>query len=150
MVVTDIFSANLESRCLLPLYSTQACCGFPSPADDYVQQFLDLNEHLIEHPAATFFVRAVGDSMIDAGIRSGDLLLVDKSVNPRNGDVVIAVIDGQHMVKRFLDDGDRMRLVSENPHQKPVEFQEGNEVSVWAVVLHVIHSFRSRNGNRVG
>lgn len=148
MVVTDIFSLSHESECLIPLYSNPVCCGFPSPADDYVEQFLDLNEHLIERPAATFLVRAVGDSMIDAGIKSGDMLLVDKSLTPRDGDVVVAQVDGQFMVKRYSDTRGRLRLVSENPLYPPVKVDEETEITIWGVVLHAIHSFRSPSNGR--
>lgn len=149
MVVTEIFSANVESGCLIPLYSSRVCCGgFPSPADDYAQDELDLNEHLIENPAATFYVHAVGDSMVSAGIMSGDLMVVDKSVEPKNRDVVIIAIDGHFMVKRFTDDGKTRRLFSENGERREVTINEGSDVLIWGVVTHVIHSFRSRNGHR--
>lgn len=148
MVVTEIYSLSRESECLIPLYSNPVCCGFPSPADDYVEQLLDLNEHLIERPAASFLVRAIGDSMIAAGIKSGDLLLVDKSLTPRDGDVVIAEVDGQFMVKRYSDTRGRLRLVTENPQHPPVKIGEDTEVNIWGVVLHVIHSFRSPSNGR--
>lgn len=148
MVVTGIYTANVESRRLIPLYSSQASCGFPSPAGDYAEEDLDLNEHLIQNSAATFYVRAVGDSMVSAGIFSGDLLVIDKSLAPTNKDVVIVALDGQFMVKRFSDDGETRRLFSENGERREVKIDEESDVRIWGVVTHTIHSFRSRNGHR--
>ena len=119
-----VYPLSAGTPCLVPLYSNPVWCGFPSPADDYVEKLLDLNEHLIERPAATFLVRAVGDSMIDAGIRSGDMLLVDKSLTPNDGDVVIAEIEGQFMVKRYSAARGKLRLLTENPRHPPVEICE--------------------------
>ena len=113
--------------------------GFPSPADDYMEGALDLNEHVIKHPSATYFVRASGDSMIGAGIFNGDLLIVDRSLEASSGKVVIAEVDGQLTVKRLLKLNDGFSLQSENSSYPPIELQEGNEVVVWGVVTHVIH-----------
>ncbi|MBT7942156.1 MAG: translesion error-prone DNA polymerase V autoproteolytic subunit, partial [Alphaproteobacteria bacterium] len=85
----------------LPFFATAVQAGFPSPADDYMEGALDLNEHLIRRPAATFFLRVLGDSMTGAGIHSGDLLIVDRSIHPIDGHIVIAVIDGELTVKRL-------------------------------------------------
>lgn len=149
MVVTEIFSANVDSRRLIPLYSTKVCCGkFPSPADDYAHDQLDLNEHLIQNSAATFYVHADGNSMLSAGISPNDLLVVDKSLTPKNNDVVIAAIDGEFTVKRFTDDGETKRLFFENGPRQEVTIHEDSDVIIWGVVAHVIHSFRSRNGHR--
>src|SRR5471030_2397814 len=100
-----IHPANVESRCWRPLFAARVPAGFPSPADDYIERSLDLNEHLIRHPAATFFVRASGDSMTGS-IHSGDLLVVDRSLEAADGSVVIAVIDGELTVKRLRRRGD--------------------------------------------
>jgi DNA polymerase V len=113
--------------------------GFPSPADDYIDGALDLNERLIEHPAATFFVRVRGDSMIDAGIHEGDLLLVDRAVTPRAGNVVIAALDGELTVKRIGRRGGRLELLSGNPDYPPIEIAPGSELWVWGVCRYVIH-----------
>jgi len=85
----------------IPLFAAGVPAGFPSPADDYIDRHLDLHEHLIEHPAATFYVRASGDSMVGAGIHDGDLLIVDRAVEPRDGHIVIAVVHGELTVKRL-------------------------------------------------
>ena len=124
----------------LPLFLARVSAGFPSPADDYLDGRLDLNEHLIKHPAATFFVRAAGDSMIGAGIHSGDILVVDRSLDAGANSVVIAVIDGDLTVKRILRTGGKLFLASENPRYRPIEIREGMEFEVWGVVTSVIHA----------
>ncbi len=123
-----------------PLYASRVQAGFPSPADDYVEGTLDLNEHLIRHPAATFFVRATGDSMLGAGIHPGDLLVVDRAIHPADGRVVIAVLDGELTVKRLrLRDG-LVQLVPENPAYAPITLTSDAELIVWGVVTSVVHA----------
>ena len=113
--------------------------GFPSPAEDHVEGRLDLNEHLIRHPAATFFVRASGDSMLGAGIHPGDLLVVDRALEPAHGRVVIAVVDGELTVKRLEVRDGRVRLLAENDRYPPIELAPGVELQVWGVVTSVVH-----------
>jgi DNA polymerase V len=135
----SIASKNAK-QCSLPLALCHVEAGFPSPADDYMEGSLDLNEYVIKHPSATYFVRASGDSMTDAGIFNGDLLIVDRSLEPVHGKVVIAEVDGQLTVKRLFKLKDRFLLQSENANYPPIELQEGNEVVVWGVVTHVLHN----------
>ncbi len=123
----------------IPLYACGVSAGFPSPADDYLEGTLDLNERLIREPAATFFVRAKGDSMIGAGIHDGDLLVVDRSAEPKDGRVVIAVINGELTVKRLVREKGIARLEPENPAYKPISFGEDDDVRLWGVVTNVIH-----------
>lgn len=124
----------------LPLFASKVAAGFPSPADDHMEGALDLNEHLVKHPAATFFVRAQGDSMIGTGIHDGDLLVIDRSLEPRSGNIVIAVVNGELTVKRLkLADGG-VWLMPENSSYPPMEIRDGQELTVWGVVAHVIHS----------
>ncbi len=123
----------------LPLFSYSVRAGFPSPADDYVSEALDLNEHLIAHKEATFFLRAKGHSMTGAGIQDDDLLVVDRSLTPAHRSVVIAVIDGEFTVKRLFKRGGKIRLLAENPKYAPIEFNEGQELQIWGVVTSVIH-----------
>lgn len=125
----------------LPLFATAVQAGFPSPADDYLESALDLNEHLIRHPAATFFLRVIGDSMVGAGIHSGDLLIVDRSIRPIDGRIVIAIVDGDLTVKRLSQQRGKVRLMSENPSYPPIKIRDGQNLQIWGVVLHVIHSF---------
>jgi DNA polymerase V len=133
-------ASEIASQCSLPLALCRVEAGFPSPADDYMEGSLDLNEHVVKHPSATYFVRASGDSMTGAGIFDGDLLVVDRSLEPIHGRVVIAEVDGQLTVKRLFKLQGRFLLQSENASYPPIELQEGNEVVVWGVVTHALHN----------
>lgn len=126
----------------IPLFSHAVRAGFPSPADDYVAEALDLNEHLIANKEASFFLRAKGHSMAGAGIQDGDLLVVDRSLTPAHHSVVIAVIDGEFTVKRLYKRAGRIRLLAENPDYSPIELQDGQELEIWGVVTSVIHRLR--------
>lgn len=123
----------------LPLYSHTVSAGFPSPADDYIECKLDLNEHLIQHPAATFFVRASGDSMKDAGIQSGDMLIVDRSLEATHGNIVIAAINGELTVKRLSRQAGCVQLLPANKNYQPIDITEEQDIIIWGVVTHVIH-----------
>ena len=123
----------------IPLYASSVQAGFPSPADDYMETKLDVSKLLIKHPTATFFVRAAGDSMINAGIHPGDILVVDRSLEYKNGKIVIAAIDGQLTVKRLHKTPQATYLMPENPAYPPIKFEEGNEVVIWGVVTYVLH-----------
>lgn len=105
---------SLHAGVRVPMFAAAVAAGFPSPADDYVERALDLNEHLIEHPAATYCVRASGNSMVGTGIHDGDLLIVDRAIEPRDGSIAIAVIDGELTVKRIRRHGERLLLVPAN------------------------------------
>ena len=122
-----------------PLLASRVEAGFPSPADDYVERSLDLNEELIHHPAATYFLRAGGHSMQGAGIHDGDLLIVDRSITAEPGMVVVAVVDGEFTVKRLVRAEDGMMLAAEHPRYKPILIGPDTEVRVWGVVTSVIH-----------
>ena len=123
----------------IPLYSSTVRAGFPSPAEDYIETHLDLNEHLIKHPAATFFVTASGDSMTGAGIASGDMLVVDRSLEATHGKIVIAAINGELTVKRLSCTGGIVQLLPENSQYQPIEITDEEELVIWGVVTHVIH-----------
>ena len=124
----------------LPLLLVRVPAGFPSPADDYVDKSLDLNEHLVPHPESTFFLRVQGESMIGAGIHDNDILVVDRSLRPTSGKVVVAVVDGELTVKRLLLANDRWVLMPENPDYPPLEVPPESDFQVWGVVRHVVHS----------
>lgn len=130
--------ATSPERFFAPLFSHSVRAGFPSPADDYAEA-LDLNEYLIAHKEATFFLRAKGLSMTGAGIQDGDLLVVDRSLTPAHRCVVIAVVDGGFTVKRLYKRASRIRLLAENPDFAPIDFQDGQELQIWGVVTSVIH-----------
>lgn len=140
--IASIHRAGAEAAVPIPLFAARVPAGFPSPADDYIDRGLDLNELLIRHPAATYFVRASGDSMVGAGIHSGDVLVVDRAVNPQNRSVIIAALNGELTVKRFVREKEKILLVSENPAYAPLEVGGAMEFEVWGVVVHVIHSFK--------
>lgn len=125
----------------VPLFSHAVPAGFPSPADDYIQGRLSLDEHLIAHKEATFFVRAKGSSMVGAGIFDGDLLVVDKSLEPQSGDIVIAVMDGELTVKRLIRQGETVILRPENRRFKDIELKDGQELQVWGVVTSTVKKF---------
>tara|TARA_B100000683_G_scaffold234854_1_gene238290 strand:- start:92 stop:520 length:429 start_codon:yes stop_codon:yes gene_type:complete len=113
--------------------------GFPSPAEDHMDLDLDLSSYLIQHPSATFCVRVEGDSMVGAGIQSGDVILIDRSLTPNPGNIVLAVVDGEFTVKRVDIVDDKLFLIPENPRLKPMEVAEGSSFQVWGVVTFVIH-----------
>ncbi len=123
----------------IPLLFSAVPCGFPSPAEDYMERGLNLHEHYVRNPAATYFVRAIGESMIDAGIHSGDLLIVDRSLEARSGRVVIAAVDGELTVKRLMRGNGRVLLMPENPDYSPIDITEHEDATVWGVVTEVIH-----------
>ena len=124
-----------------PLYGHKVEAGFPSPADDYIEGRLSLDTHLIQHRDATFFVRAKGNSMVGAGIFDGDLLVVDRSLTPSSGDIVIAVLDAELTVKRFIQRDELVILKPENPDFKEIILHEGQELQVWGVVTSTIKKF---------
>ena len=124
-----------------PLFSHKVTAGFPSPADDYIEGRLSLDEHLIQHKDATFFVRAKGSSMVGAGIFDNDLLVVDKSLTPSSGDIVIAIVDGELTVKRLMKRGSKIILKPENPRFKEIELKEGQELEVWGIVTSTVKRF---------
>ena len=128
-----------RSRLALPLAGERVAAGFPSPADDYVEVGIDLNEQLIQHPTSTFFLRVSGESMLGAGIHHGDLLVVDRSLDPRPGRVVVAVLDGEFTLKRLVQHQGRLRLEAANPAYPPLELHRCGDVQIWGVAIHVIH-----------
>lgn len=135
-----IYAADLSAEHHQPLFESRIPAGFPSPAADYEEDRLDLNRYLVKHPAATFFVRAVGDSMIGAGIHCGDLLVVDRSLEPKDKSVVIAVVDGELTVKRIRIDRRKIILEPENESYSARQITEGTDFQVWGVVTSVIHN----------
>jgi len=124
----------------IPLYSSKVAAGFPSPADDHIEGHLDLNEHLIKNPAATFFVTVKGNSMIDASINENDILIVDRSIKPQHGKIVVAAVDGQLTVKRLHKKDGELMLMPENPEFSPIKLNENNEIYIWGIVTNVIHA----------
>lgn len=125
--------------CNVPFYLSKVQAGFPSPADDYIERYLDLNAEYIKHPAATFMVTATGESMVDVGIFDGDVLLVDRSIEAVDGSIVVAALDGELTVKRLSRRGGLVRLMPANPKFSPIDISETQDMVVWGVVTLVLH-----------
>lgn len=125
----------------IPLYLCAVSAGYPSAADDHVAENIDLNKYLVKHPTATFLVRVVGDSMVNAGINQSDVLVVDRSIEARSGRIVVAAINGELTVKRLSKTNEGVYLLPENDNYEPIKIEEGNENIVWGVVTNVIHKF---------
>ena len=123
----------------LPLLDTLLSCGFPSPADDYQLELVDLNRLMLRHPDASFLARASGLSMVGAGINDGDVLAVDRSMEAQHGDVVVACVEGEYMVKRLEKRVDSVALVAENPAYPPVVVHNAEDLRIWGVVVLVLH-----------
>ena len=138
--IREIFPATCGISLCRPLFLSGVSAGFPSPADDYLDRNLDLNEHLVKNPAATFFVRVAGDSMIGAGINDNDILVVDRSLDPCSGSIVIAVVNGELTVKRLLRNKNFCRLIAENPAYPDLEINEETPLEIWGVATYAIHS----------
>jgi DNA polymerase V len=123
----------------IPLFELGVKAGFPSPAEEEMSKPLNLNDHLIPHPASTFFVRVDGDSMNGAGIFSGDLLIVDKSLKAVSGKIIVALLNGEFTVKRLILQQNHILLQAENPKYKTIKINQSEDFSVWGVVTYVIH-----------
>ncbi|MFA7057409.1 MAG: translesion error-prone DNA polymerase V autoproteolytic subunit [Candidatus Cloacimonadales bacterium] len=137
--IKAIFKVDLKTKIARPLLGTDVPAGFPSPAQDYIEDRLDLNEHLIQHPSATYFVRVDGYSMIEAGIFPDDILIVDRSLEGVHNKVIIAVLNGELTVKRLFIKNDIYFLKPENPEFDSIEITKEDQFSVWGVVTYVIH-----------
>ena len=139
----DLFQSINKKQILTPIFLDSVSAGFPSPATDYMENKLDLNEHLIKHPAATFIVKAKGSSMTDAGILSGDLLIVDRSIDPKSNYIVIASIFGDLTVKKLQKKEKSLFLLSANSDYPSIEVKEEMECFIWGVVTYIIHESNS-------
>jgi DNA polymerase V len=134
----EIFKPAFTKTLKLKYVESLIPAGFPSPAFDYLEKELDLNEYLIKHPASTFLAKVTGDSMIKANLKEGDILIIDKAKEPRNGYTVVAVIEGEFTVKKLLINKGRYYLVPENDNYKPIEVT--NDTEIWGVVIKAIIS----------
>jgi len=137
--VVDIAQPALHNKLPLPAFLSGVQAGFPSPADDHMENHLDINELVINHPAATFFVRVEGESMQDANIHTGDILVVDRSVEAGSGKVVVAIINGEFTVKRLVINQSGTFLVPDNPKFSSIQIDPESDFQVWGVVTYVIH-----------
>lgn len=135
----DIFSPQTDQELNLPFFEGVRA-GFPSPAADFTDLSIDLNKHLIKHPTATFYARARGDSMKDAGINDGDLLIVDKSIEPTDGKIAICYIDGEFTVKIIKKKSEEIWLLPANTAFKPIVLKKENKLIIWGIVTYIIKS----------
>lgn len=136
----DIYSALTESELLLPFVSAGISAGFPSPALDFTDVSIDLNKHLISHPSSTFYGRVKGNSMRDEGIFDGDLLVIDKSLEPTNGKIAICYIDGEFTVKKIQIEQDSCWLIPANKDYTSIKVTADNDFLIWGIVTFVIKS----------
>ena len=144
LITAVVPAASVPAGPRLPLVLSRVSAGFPSPADDYVEGHLDLHELTNALAPSCYWMRAEGESMVGDGILSGDLLLVDRAIEAQNGDIVVASVDGELTVKRFMRLGGRTKLLAANPNYPSIELHEGQELVVWGVVTYVLHSARGR------
>ncbi len=137
----DIYSALSDTALDLPLVSDGISAGFPSPAMDFTDLTIDLNKHLIKHPSSTFYGRVKGQSMKDEGINDGDLLVIDKSLQPADGKIAVCYLDGEFTIKRIRIDKKECWLMPANELYKPIQVTAENDFLIWGIVTHVIKSF---------
>ena len=139
---SKIYKASQQSKLSINLYSSSIEAGFPSPADDHLDVSLDLNKYLIKHPASTFYIYVKGDSMIEEGIYSGDIMIVDKSLNPKSNDIIIAVINGDFTVKKLYKKNNNLFLIPANKKYGLISITDEMDFEIWGVVTHTIHHCR--------
>ena len=139
----QLYEVSVDAELALPMIEGGISAGFPSPAQDYIDLKIDLNKELIANPSTTFYGRVRGVSMIDAGISNGDILIIDKSIEPKDGDTVVCFIDGEFTLKYIKKDGEVVFLVPANEKFKPIQITEENNFCIWGVVTYSIHPHHS-------
>ena len=147
-VLTDVISINFvlrSTQMLIPYALEKINAGFPSPAQDYIDKVLDMNEHLIKNETATFIVKVASLSMLNAGIEIDDELIVDRSLDAKHGDIVVALIDNDFTVKRLMIDEKGQWLKAENPDYKDIHLLDGQELLIWGVVTCIIKMIRNKS-----
>src|SRR5690606_35591837 len=137
----EFYTPSYRTKLELPFVVNGISAGFPSPADDFLDINIDLNKHLIKHPSTTFYGKVKGNSMIDAGIHDGDLLIIDKSLEPKNNKIAVCFLDGEFTVKRIKIEKDIVWLIAENKNYKPIKVTKDNEFLIWGIVINVIKYF---------
>ena len=139
--ILDFYAPDYSTELELPYVDVGISAGFPSPADDFIELTIDLNRELIKHKDSTFFAKVKGNSMKNAGIFDGDLLIIDKSLEPQDGKIAICQIDGDFTVKRIKKENGVVWLIAENEDYKPIKVTEENELMIWGIVIHSIKTF---------
>ena len=137
----NIVEISLKTKLSLPFVQSGISAGFPSPAMDFMEQSIDLNQQLIKHPSSTFYGRVSGQSMKNAGINDGDLLIIDKSLEAKDNRIAVCFIDGEFTIKRIKRDLNCVWLLPENEKYKPIQVTADNELIIWGIVTHVIKYF---------
>ena len=137
----DFFTPSITTRVELPFYDVGIQAGFPSPADDFIELSIDINKEYIKNRDATFFARVKGHSMKNVGIFDGDLLIIDKSIEPQDNKIAICQVDGDFTVKRIKIDNDTVWLIAENEAYDPIKVTSDNELMIWGIVVASIKKF---------
>ena len=135
------FNISVDKPLNIPLVNEEISAGFPSPAQDFIESSIDLNKELIRNPNTTFYARINGDSMKDMGINSGDLVIIDKSLEPKNGNIAVCFIDGEFTMKEIKIEQNCCWLIPANKSFKSVRVDKDNDFAIWGIVIHVIKSF---------
>jgi len=135
----QFFGVQTNTKLQLPLFNNLVPAGFPSPADDYMEGKIDLNQKLIQHPDSTFFVKVTGDSMTGAGIFPDDIIIVDRQQQAKQGDIILACLDGEFTVKQLSKKAGKIALIPASPNYQPIQIEEDQVFQVWGVVTFVIH-----------
>jgi DNA polymerase V len=138
----EIIKGQDQDLSLPAMAQTEIHAGFPSPATDYMTQAIDLNKELVKHPAATFYGRVVGDSMIDAGVEEGDILVIDKALDAKDGDMTVCFVDGEFTLKYLKIKDGNVTLVPANPKYPEIEIKDGMDFKMWGVVTYIIKKVR--------
>ncbi|SHN01916.1 MULTISPECIES: LexA family protein [Flavobacterium] len=137
----EFYIPDVSSEVNLPFFDVGISAGFPSPADDFIELSIDLNKEFIKHKYTTYFARVKGHSMKNAGISDGDLLIIDKSLEPQNNKIAVCQIDGEFTVKRIRIEKDIIWLIAENEDYQPIKVTPENNFVIWGIVIHSIKSF---------
>lgn len=135
----EVYAIDTSRPLTLPLFESHIPAGFPSPADDSMELKLDLNKHLIKHPSTTFYARVKGHSMQNAGVNDSDILIVDRTIEPRENDIVVCILDGEFTVKRVHREEDVIFLQAAHEDYQPIQVKESDRLEIWGVVTYVIH-----------
>jgi DNA polymerase V len=137
----DIFPVSVDTVLEIPVVSTAISAGFPSPALDFIDLSIDMNKHLIKRPSSTFYGRVKGQSMKDVGITDGDLLVIDKSITPKNDQIAVCYVDGEFTIKKIKFEQDVCWLIPANDAYQPIRVSSQNDFLIWGIVTHVIKAF---------
>lgn len=137
----EFYTAQTDTKLSIPLVDEGISAGFPSPAQDFLDLAIDLNKELIQNPSSTFYARVNGQSMQDMGIDSGDLVIIDKSLPPKNGKIAVCFLDGEFTMKKIKLEKSCCWLIPANKDFKPIKVTKDNDFIIWGIVLHVIKSF---------